>query len=312
MKDKRLIASALLLPLTFLFSAAALASTRETDAAAQNAVPIVQDVEAETYVGIPIEIELSADDGASDVVLYQITEKPRLGEATISDSVIKYVPGQRTGKDKFSYTAVDAEGNTAKPASVTVHVMKNKAGRTYADMEGNPAHYASLKLAENGVMTGETIGECSFFRPAQTVTRSEFIMMTVAAAGLDITPTDQTDFADDSGLSSWSKPYVSAAAANGLINGYQTASGASEIRGQNTITVGEASVILNKLIASSVDGAEYAAASSGCGGTDWIDAAMGSLERMQVISSSVARLDADTPLTRQTACMMLCGLETMK
>ena len=50
--------------------------------------------------------------------------------------------------------------------------------------------------------------------------------MTAAAADLSVEPTDQTDFADDSGLSAWAKPYISAAAANGLVSGYATVSGA--------------------------------------------------------------------------------------
>ena len=56
--------------------------------------------------------------------------------------------------------------------------------------------------------------------------------MTAAAADLSVEPTDQTDFADDSGLSAWAKPYISAAAANGLVSGYATVSGVSEIRGE--------------------------------------------------------------------------------
>ena len=41
---------------------------------------------------------------------------------------------------------------------------------------------------------------------------------------------------DLSGLSAWAKPYISAAAANGLVSGYATVSGVSEIRGEKTIT----------------------------------------------------------------------------
>jgi len=304
LKDKKLIAAALLLPITVLFSGAALALSQKP-AEANGSAPSVQAIEAETYVGIAIDIELSAVDSANDVVLYQITEQPRLGTAVINEGVLHYTPGQRTGKDKFSYTAVDAEGNTAVPASVTVRVEKNKAGRTYEDMSGNPSHYAALRLSAEGVMTGETISGCSFFHPAQTVTRSEFIAMAASAAELPVEPTGCTDFADDSGLSAWAKPFVSTAAANGLVSGYQTASGSAEIRGQNPITFGEASVIVNNLLASFMDEVQYTVAVEGVAGMDWAQDAIGSLEKMDVIQPEATSQPESTLLTRQDACELL-------
>ncbi len=304
MKDKKLIAAALLLPITVFFSGAALALSQKT-AEISGSAPSVQEIEAETYVGIAIDIELSAVDSADDVVLYQITEQPRLGTAVINGGVLHYTPGQRTGKDKFSYTAVDAEGYTAVPATVTVRVEKNEANRTYADMEGNPAHYAALRLSAEGVMTGESISGCSFFRPAQTVTRSEFIAMVASAAELPVKPTGRTDFADDSGLSDWAKPFVSTAAANGLVNGYQTASGSAEIRGQNPITFGEASVIVNNLLASSMDEVQYTVSMEGVMDMDWAQDAIGRLEKMDVIRPEAASQPDSTLLNRQDACELL-------
>ena len=49
--------------------------------------------------------------------------------------------------------------------------------------------------------------------------------MVSALAGLDLEETAQTDFADDGGLSDWVKPYISAAAANGLVSNRYTYSG---------------------------------------------------------------------------------------
>ncbi len=304
MKDKKLIAAALLLPVTVFFSGAALAVSQKP-AEVSSSAPSVQAIEAETYVGIAINIELSAVDTANDVVLYQVTEQPRLGTAVINGGTLHYTPGQRTGKDKFCYTAVDAEGNTAVPAPVTVRVERNKANRTYVDMEGNPAHYAALRLSAEGVMTGESISGCSFFHPAQIVTRSEFIAMVASAAELPVEPTGCTDFADDSGLSAWAKPFVSTAAANGLVNGYQTASGSAEIRGQNPITFGEASVIVNNLLASSMDEAQYTVALGEAVDMDWAQDAIGSLEKMDVIQPGASSQPESALLTRQDACAML-------
>lgn len=301
--DKKLLTALILLPVTLLFMIAAVASSLSIAAAAGN-VPMVQAVQAETCVEIPIEVELQAMDTDQDIVLYQLTEQPRLGTAQIEGSVLCYTPSVKAGKDQFSYTAVDAEGNTAQAAKITIEVRKNKAGLTYSDMTGNPAHYAALYLAENGVMTGETIGGCAFFRPAQTVTRSEFIAMAASLAELPLTPTAQTDFADDEGLSAWAKPFISTAAANGLVSGYQTAAGLSEIRGENPITLAEASVVVNNLLSESMDGLQYTL-SGDHSDMDWAQAAISSLDRLDVLSPLTALRSENDAITRQDACEML-------
>lgn len=301
--DKRLWTAVILLPITILIMAAAIASSLSTASAAGN-IPIAQEIKAETYVEIPIEIELQAMDTDNDIVLYQLTEEPRLGTANIQGNILSYSPGAKAGKDKFSYTVVDAEGNTAQAAQITIEVQKNRAKLTYSDMVSNPAHYAAIYLAEKGIMTGESIGGCSFFRPTQTVTRSEFIAMAASIAELPIEPTDQTDFADDAGLSPWAKPFVSTAAASGLVNGYQTTGGLNEIRGQNPITLAEASVIVNNLLSESMDGLQFTLAETHSD-MDWARSAISSLDRLDILSPLTTMQSDDSPITRQDACEML-------
>lgn len=304
MKDKKLLLATLLLPITVLFAGAALSTGLQ---AAQNdsAVPVAQNVEGETCVGVPIELTLSASDADGDIVLYQLTEQPRLGEVSVEGSTLSYAPGQKTGTDKFSYTAVDANGNTAKAAQITIKVVKNRSKLTYADMDGNPAHYAAIKLSECGVMTGESIGGCAFFRPNQTVSRSEFIAMASVIAALPVTPTAQTDFADDGGLSPWAKPFVSTAAASGLVSGYQTAGGLNEIRGENPITLAEAGVVVNNLLRQSLDGARFTLSAEHASDMDWAQAAVHELDRLDVLSPLAALQQPDEAITRQTACDLL-------
>lgn len=301
--DKRLWTAVILLPITILIMAAAIASSLSTASAAGN-VPIAQEIKAETYVEIPIEIELQAMDTDNDIVLYQLTEEPRLGTANIQGNILSYSPGAKAGKDKFSYTVVDADGNTAQAAQITIEVQKNRAKITYSDMVGNPAHYAAIYLAEKGIMTGESIGGCSFFRPTQTVTRSEFIAMAASIAELPIEPTDQTDFADDAGLSPWAKPFVSTAAASGLVNGYQTTGGLNEIRGQNPITLAEASVIVDNLLSESMGGLQFTLAETHSD-MDWARSAISSLDRLDILSPLTTMQSDDSPITRQDACEML-------
>ena len=291
-------------PLTVLLLFAALADGAAS-AGAAGAQPQVQDIAFETCVGASTEAALSAQDADRDVVLFQLTERPRLGTAEIEDDRIIYTPGARTGKDEFSYTAVDAEGNTAAPAKITVRIGKNRAGLTYSDMEGDPAHYAALCLAARGIMQGERIGDCAFFRPSQTVTRSEFIAMAASAAKLRIKPTDRTDFADDSGLSAWARPYISAAAADGLVCGYETAGALNEIRGQNPITLAEASVVTANLLGDA-EGVREVMAAEHDKAADWAQRAVSAMARAEILDESTASGSASAPLTRRDACVMLC------
>ena len=254
------------------------------------AAAVTAQVTAQTCVDIAVEAELSATDADNDVVLYQLTEKPRLGTAKIEGSTLYYTPGRKAGRDSFRYTAVDAEGNTAQPAAITIEIKKN--------------NYAAIYLSQKGVMTGETIGSCAFFHPSRPVTRSEFIAMTAAAADLSVEPTDQTDFADDSGLSAWAKPYISAAAANGLVSGYATVSGVSEIRGEKTITTAEAGVVLDHLLDGTLSGVQYAWSMSDHSPQDWAQPAIARLERASVLTAAQAQ-NPEHPLDRRTACEML-------
>ncbi|MGI6181752.1 MAG: S-layer homology domain-containing protein [Agathobaculum sp.] len=304
MKDKKLFICALLLPFTLLFSAAALLAGQNPISPVAGSVPSVQAVEAATCSGVPIEIALTAADAENDIVLFQLTEQPRLGTAVIAGSTLTYSPVKKTGKDKFSYTAVDANGNTAAPAQITVTIEKNKAKLTYADMEGNPAHYAAIRLSAAGLMTGEKIGGCFFFRPAQTITRNEFIAMAATLAALPVEPTEQTDFADDSGLSPWAKPFISTAAANGLVSGYPT-DGLSEIRGQNPITLAESCVVLNNLLSNAESSIQPVVSAQHAADMDWAQSAVSQLMHSSVLSSETAHTPSDTPLTRQQACEML-------
>lgn len=304
LKDKKLWFVLILLPVTLLFSGYAFAGELQPTATV-GTPPTVSAVQGETCVKIPIELELSATDPDNDIALYQLTEQPRLGTAHIDGNTLLYAPGQKTGTDKFSYTAVDQNGNAAKSAGITIQVNKNKLKLTYADMDGNPAHYAAIRLAQAGVMTGETIGDCAFFRPSQPVSRSEFITMAAAVAELPISPTSQTDFIDDGGLSGWAKPYISAAASSGLVSGYPTSAGLTEIRGENPITLAEACVVVNNLLTETLDGAALTYAGEHSSEMDWAQSAVASVDRLDVLSPLAQLSGENDAITRQTACELL-------
>lgn len=272
---------------------------------AQGAAPVVKPVEGETYADVAIELPLTATDADGDAVIFKIVDAPSYGVAEIDGDTLRYTPAGKTGTDKFTYTAIDTSGNTAEPAQVKIKIRKNAAKHTYADMTHNPAHYAALQLSKNGVLTGERIGASYFFHPNGTVTRSEFIAMAAAVADLPIKATSQTDFIDDSGLSDWAKPYISAAASSGLISGCLDANGAVEIRGANPITVAEASVIVNNLLTENLDEYVMTLATEHNPGDDWAATVTAALDKAEVLPKDAKEQAPDSPITRQTACEML-------
>ena len=86
MKNRQIRIIAVLLA-TVLAYAGLIGAAAVTAQAADNA-PVVQPVTAQTCVDIAVEARLSATDADNDVVLYQLTEKPRLGTAKIEGSTL--------------------------------------------------------------------------------------------------------------------------------------------------------------------------------------------------------------------------------
>ena len=118
----------------------------------------------------------------------------------------------KTGKDSFTYVAVDAVGNSSDPATVKIKIEKPNTKVTYADMDGDPAHKAAIRLAEEGIFVGECMGGAYFFQPDAAVTRGEFVAMAMNAAGMEaLEDVERTGFADDVSIPTWAKPYVSSA-----------------------------------------------------------------------------------------------------
>lgn len=264
-------------------------------------VPVAQTVEEQTVKDVMIRFPLAASDPDGDTVTLKLIDQPRLGTAVLDNGSLIYIPAAgRTGTDHFSYCAVDTLGNESEPARISVKIERNPSEVTYADMTHNPNHLAAVRLAQKDIFLGEKIGASYFLHPNASMTRSEFIAMTAVAADLDITETACTDFQDDSALSPWAKPYISAAVDAGLIQGYQTASGNAEVRGENPITISEASVILSHFLgaAPTANTVSYQTVPA------WAADAASQLADAQILPTA-SDLNLRAPVTRELACTML-------
>lgn len=219
----------------------------------QNQAPISENLSLSTYKNIPVTGYFQAVDAEGDPLTFQITDTPARGSVTLAEDGtgrFVYTPYEnKTGKDTFTYVAVDSAGNISNPAKVSVRIEKATTPVTYSDMDGNPAHKAAVRLAQEGVFVGEYVNGRYFFSPDTPVTRSQFLSMAMSVAGL--APLEQvstTGFADDLSIPTWAKGYVSSALMAGAIHGTRDEVGRVIFSPNSTVTRAEATVILNNLL----------------------------------------------------------------
>ena len=221
--------------------------------AAANDPPIARNMELSTYRNVAITGSFDAVDGEGDDLTFQLTSTPARGSVELAkdgSAQFVYTPYEnKTGKDTFTYVAIDSAGNTSSEAKVTVQIEKPDTKVSYADLDGNPAHKAAIRLAEEDLFVGTCRNGQYFFEPEQTVSRAEFLSLAMAAAGLEpLENVTLTGFSDDGEIPAWAKGCVSAALQAGAIQGSRNEDGAPVFGAEAPVTQGEATVMLNNLL----------------------------------------------------------------
>ena len=125
--------------------------------------PIARNMELTTYRDVALTGYLDAVDNQGDELTFQLTDTPARGSVELAEdgsARFVYTPYEnKTGKDTFTYVAVDSQGNTSSPAEVTIHIEKPDTTVFYADLEGRPAHKAAIRLAEEDILVGRQVGD---------------------------------------------------------------------------------------------------------------------------------------------------------
>ena len=217
----------------------------------ENQPPVARNMELTTYQNVAITGYFDAVD--SDPLTFQLTSTPARGAVTLAEDGsgrFVYTPYEnKTGKDRFTYVAIDSAGNTSPEATVSLRIEKPGTTVTYADLAGDPVHKAAIRLAEEGIYVGRRLGDSYFFDPDQPVSRAQFLTMAMEAAGVEeLEGVTLTGFADDASIPAWAKGAVSAALMAGAIQGSRDESGAPVFGPEQTVTRGEATVMLNNLL----------------------------------------------------------------
>ena len=278
---------------------------------AANEPPIARNMDLSTYKNVAITGYFDAVDSEGDTLTFQLMDTPARGAVTLAEdgsAKFVYTPYEnKTGKDSFTYVAIDSAGNTSSEAKVTIQINKPDTKVTYADMEGDPAHKASIRLAEEGIFVGSYLNGEYFFDPDRPVTRAEFLTMAMATVGIapleDVTV---TGFTDDEAIPTWAKGAVSAAVMAGVIQGSRDDSGAPVFDASENITQGEATVMLDQLLNLSDVPLEVFSAQ----GSDahWAGQAAANLAASGVIRVEETNSAAlSTSLDRAQAAMLLDG-----
>ena len=225
-----------------------------TTSEVENAAPIAENLTLKTYKGVAISSRFAAVDPEGDLVTFQIVDSPARGQLTLDENdpaAFWYTPYEgKKGKDSFTYVATDSNGNTSKPATVKITIEKQKTKVTYSDLNGSPAQYAALRLAEAGVYTGRKVGELYCFDPDETFTREEFLAIAMTAAdAAPLSNVSLTGFYDDNDISAWAKGYVSAALIQGTVRGSTNEAGQVVFNAGDAVTCAQATVIIDRLLA---------------------------------------------------------------
>lgn len=269
-----------------------------------NSAPVARDMEFTTYKNVAVTERFDGVDPEGDLLTYHVVKKPARGAVTVQeDGTFVYTPYEnKTGKDTFTYVAVDAVGNSSDPATVKVKIEKPDTKVTYADLDGNPAHKAAVRLAEEEIFVGECMNGAYFFCPDEPVTRSQFVAMVMDTAGLEtLEDVECTGFADDGIIETWAKPYVASALKSGLIQGSLDESGQAVFRGGETVTAAEAAVLLDRALqVTDVDAQTFASADAPA----WAAQSAANLSTCGMLDSGTS---LGTQLTRGEAAQLLCA-----
>lgn len=221
--------------------------------AEDNSAPVAENLTLTTYRDVEVQGTFAGVDPEGDLLTFQIVSKPGKGTVTQAEdgsAAFIYTPNEgKSGRDAFTYVAVDAVGNTSAPASVSLRIEKQKTKITYSDMTNAVGHREALRLAEEGLLIGEQVNGQYFFNPDEEVSRAQFTALALAISDIDaLNGVTLTGFSDDDAIAVWAKPYVSAALRSGIVQGSTTADGLVVFRSEEPITAAEAAVILNRAL----------------------------------------------------------------
>ena len=181
-----------------------------------------------TFKNMELYGTMSAYDPDGDTLIFEVVSYPQNGSVKVVDreaGTYVYTPyNGYVGTDSFSYVARDLYGNYSASAKINLRIEQAGTRITYVDMADSAAHISALKVTQAGIMSGTRMGKDDYFYPESSVTRADFLVMAMRAAGITEVPAvTQTVFSDDGDIAENVKGYVAAAYTLGYISGTNVA-----------------------------------------------------------------------------------------
>ena len=261
--------------------------------------------------GIKTTGTLASSDPEGDAVTYLLVTAPEHGSVILSDPATGaycYTPrADYTGADKFRYVVRDEYGNYSGIATVSVTVKDRATETVFDDMIGSPREGDALIAAAAGVMQGRIAGDSRLFDPAGSVTKTEFVVMAMKAAG--IAPRaglTHTFFENDADFSDEVRGYLATAQKRGIIVGTFLDNGLF-FDGDSPITAAEAATVVYR-----VSGGDPGAIPVGSTSSDvpvFARTAVASLEARGMLDGiERAAFCGNAPLTRAEAASLVAAM----
>lgn len=269
-----------------------------------------------TYRDTPAYGNLSAYDPEGDVLTFEIVKYATHGRVDLTDKhtgAYVYTPNSGyVGSDSFVYVVRDEYGNYSTSVQVSLNVSTPPASVTFADIEGSRYAAAAIKVSHAGLMNGTQVGKDCYFKPTEEISRVEFLVTAMSAAGITEADVEQylsSGFADDSDIPKSMRGYVALAKQRGYIGG-KTVDGKVKLMPNESISRAEAAVILSNVIgyANKTTVTAFADTESI---PSWADKAMTSLYALGILDAysgdakPTARIDRGTTAVWLAATMQL-------
>lgn len=272
---------------------------------ARKTTPVCENCELETYKNIANSGTLCASDADGDRLTYQLVKGPKRGSVELhDDGSFTYTPAEnKVGKDSFVYQVTDPSGNVSNEATVKIKIVKPTDKATYDDIDAALAHTA-MWLKEEGIYTGKTVSGHLCFEPDGTVSRGEFLAMTMKLLGTEAEDTVLTSgFADEQATPVWMRPYIVSAFRSGMIAGTNEEAGIV-FRPCEAMTRSEAAVMLQNVLHLPVPESKTVFAAEEAEGTvpAWAQDALSAIWNAGLELTAVS---ADQPITRAECANLL-------
>ncbi len=276
---------------------------------APTVLPVKASSSVSTYRDMTVEGTLCAADPEGDELYFMVLDYPDMGTLRMLNSAggdFRYTPKRGyTGSDSFTYVVRDAYGNYSKPETVRITVKKNGSSLTYADLSDSALTLPAIVMAEEGIMMGSLSGDDMLFNPDGEVTRGDFLVMAMKAAGIQKRAgLRETVFDDNKSIDVSIRPYVATAQEKGYVVGSFGDEGLL-FRADEVISRAEAAVIVARILELEAPAVAKTYADSHAI-PSW---AKGSVEALCMAgiyaTDESGALSADQPLTRASAAEML-------